>query len=98
MQRIFQPHGAVPYDDRILSHNLKDFEVSIWTLDGRQAVRFVCGERQKELLAMQRGETDLALIRGKWYLFVGCEVETPEPIDVEGVLGIDLGNCQPGDR
>ena len=91
VQRTFQPHGAVPYDDRILSYNLNGSAVSIWTLDGRQAIAFVCGERQRELLATQRGETDLALIGGKWYLFVGCEVETPEPIDVEGVLGVDLG-------
>jgi putative transposase len=90
-QRTFQPHGAIPYDDRILSYNVKGLEVSIWTLDGRQTIRFVCGERQRELLATQRGETDLALVRGKWYLFVACEVETPEPIDVEGVLGVDLG-------
>jgi putative transposase len=90
-QRIFQLHGAVPYDDRILSYNLTGAEVSIWTLDGRQAIPFVCGDRQRALLATQRGETDLALIQGKWYLFVSCEVETPELIDVEGVLGIDLG-------
>lgn len=90
-QRAFQPHGAVPYDDRILSYNLKGSEVSIWTLDGRQAIPFVCGERQRELLATQRGETDLAFVRGKWYLFVACEVETPSPIDAEGALGVDLG-------
>src|SRR5262245_16168075 len=34
-RRTFQPHGAIPYDDRILSYNLKGSEVSIWTLDGR---------------------------------------------------------------
>jgi putative transposase len=90
-QRTFQPHGAVPYDDRILSYNLKSSEVSIWTLNGRQAIPFVCGERQRELLATQRGETDLAFVRGKWYLFVACEVETPKPIDAEGALGVDLG-------
>src|ERR687886_438682 len=28
-QRTFQPLGAVPYDDRILSYNLKSSEVSI---------------------------------------------------------------------
>lgn len=38
--------------------------VSLWTLDGRQSIRFVCGERQRELLAFQRGESDLALVRG----------------------------------
>lgn len=90
-RRSFQPHGAVPYDDRILSYNLKGSEVSIWTLDGRQAIPFVCGKRQRELLATQRGETDLAFVRGKWYLFVACDVETPEPIDTEGFLGVDLG-------
>src|SRR5215216_2540028 len=74
-QRTFQPLGALPYDDRILSYNLKSSEVSIWTLDGRQAIGFVCGERQRELLTTQRGETDLAFVRGKWYLFVTCEVE-----------------------
>src|SRR5215217_4380697 len=50
-QPTFQPHGAIPYDERILSYNLKSSEVSIWTLDGRQAIPFVCGERQRELLA-----------------------------------------------
>ena len=90
-QRTFQPLGAVPYDGRILSYNHKGSEVSIWTLDGRQAIPFVCGQRQRQLLATQRGETDLAFVRGKWYLFVACEVETPEPIDAQGALGVDLG-------
>src|SRR5262249_20320534 len=39
--RTFQPLGAVPYDDRILSYNLKGSEVSIWTLDRRQSIEFV---------------------------------------------------------
>lgn len=89
--RSFAPHGAIAYDDRILSFALPKSEVSIWTLDGRQAIPFVCGERQRQLLASQRGETDLALVHGEWYLFAVCDVETPEPIDVDGVLGVDLG-------
>jgi putative transposase len=89
--RRFQRHGALPYDDRILSYNLKGSEVSIWTLDGRQRIPFVCSEHQRKLLMTRRGETDLAFIRGKWYLFVTCEIETPEPIDAEGVVGVDLG-------
>jgi putative transposase len=90
-QRSFTPHGAVAYDDRILSFALSDSLVSIWTLDGRQAIPFVCGERQRQLLAHQRGETDLAFVGGYWYLFATADVETPEPIDVDGALGIDLG-------
>jgi IS605 OrfB family transposase len=91
VMRSFTPHGAIAYDDRILSFALPKSDVSIWTLDGRQAIPFVCGERQRQLLASQRGETDLALVNGEWYLFAVCEVETPDPIDVEAVLGVDLG-------
>jgi IS605 OrfB family transposase len=81
----------VAYDDRILSFALPDSLVSIWTLDGRLAIPFVCGDRQRQLLTHQRGESDLAFVGGSWYLFATCDVETPEPIDVDGALGIDLG-------
>jgi putative transposase len=91
VQRSFSPHGAIAYDDRILAYTKANTAVSIWTLAGRQEIPFVCGERQKVLLISRRGETDLAFVRGEWYLFATCEVETPEPIDLDGVLGIDLG-------
>jgi putative transposase len=91
VQRTFAPLGAVAYDERILRYTPSASMVSIWTLDGRQAIPFVCGERQRQLLAGQRGETDLAYVGGNWYLYAACEVETPDPIDVDGVLGIDLG-------
>jgi predicted transposase len=90
-QRTFAPLGAVAYDDRILSFALPDSSISIWTLESRQSIPFVCGERQRLLLASRRGETDLAFVRGTWYLFATCDVETPEPIDVNDVLGVDLG-------
>ena len=88
-QRTFQPLGAVAFDERILSY--KSASVSIWTLDGRASIPFVCGERQHALLAFRIGESDLAFVRGQWYLFTTAEIETPDPIDVEGVLGIDMG-------
>ena len=90
-QRTFAPLGAVSYDERILRYTLDESRVSIWTLDGRQAIPFVCGERQRALLATQHGESDLAYVDGEWYLYAACEVEAPDPIDVDGVLGIDLG-------
>jgi IS605 OrfB family transposase len=90
-QRTFAPFGAVPYDHHILSYTYQNTAVSIWTLDGRQEIPFVCGERQRQLLASRRGESDLAFVAGQWYLFATCEVETPEPMDVDGALGIDLG-------
>jgi len=91
IKRIFKPLGAITFDNRILSYNLEKMEVSIWTVGGRQRVSFICGKRQLELLTGQRGESDLCLVKGTFYLMVACDVETPMPIDVEGVLGIDLG-------
>jgi IS605 OrfB family transposase len=90
-KRTFRPLASIAYDDRILSFALPDSSVSIWTLDGRQSIRFVCGERQRRLLATRQGESDLLFHRGEWYLLVTCEVEEPNPQDVDDVLGVDLG-------
>jgi putative transposase len=86
-QRGFQQHGAFPYDSRILSFRLDTREVSVWTAAGRQRVPFVCSARAFELLQDDRGEADLCFVRGEFYLFVSCDVETPEAIDVDGALG-----------
>ena len=90
-KRVFRPHGAIAYDSRVLNWRMTNSTVSIWCLGGRQIIPFVAGPRQLELLAHQCGETDLATIDGKWYLFAVCEIETPEPLDVSDVLGVDLG-------
>ena len=93
-QRTFKKMGAFPYDLRILSWRLSDQTVSIWTLGGRQRMPFLAGERQLELLQSQRGETDLAYIGGEFYLLTSCDIEEPEPIDVEEYLGVDMGIAQ----
>jgi IS605 OrfB family transposase len=91
VQRTFAPLGAVAYDQRILSYTHQNTAVSIWTFDGRQEIPFVCGDRQRALLAFRRGESDLAFVCGEWYLFATAEIETPDLIAVDDVLGIDLG-------
>ena len=91
VQRTFKPHGAIAYDDRILSWNLHAPSVSIWTVHGRQSIPFVCGARQWALLQTRRGETDLAYVKGQFYLLATCDVEEPTPADVDGTLGVDLG-------
>lgn len=93
-KRAFKPHGAIAFDARILSFKLERKEISIWTVEGRQCIPFFAGKRQLELLGGQRGESDLCYIKGAFYLFTVCDVETPEPIDVDGVLGVDLGIVQ----
>lgn len=90
-KRSFKPLGAMGYDSRILRYKLSKGVVSIWTIDGRTDVAFTCGKRQWELLQTQQGESDLAFVRGTFYLLATCEVETPTPDDIEGVLGVDLG-------
>lgn len=86
----FRKHAAQPYDERIFRFAAND-HVSIWTLSGRLKIPFVCGDRQRKLLAFQKGEVDLMLVRGKWYLACVCDVPDPAEIDVEGVLGVDFG-------
>lgn len=93
-KREFKPLGAISYDERILKYKLSKKTVSIWTLNGREEIPYTCGERQAELLQTQQGESDLCLVRGKWYLLATCNVETPKPQDVSGVLGVDLGIVQ----
>jgi len=90
-RRTFKLQGAVSFDNRSLTWRPDKSEVSIWALGGRQSIPYVGGDRQRELLIHQRGESDLALIGGKFYLFATCDVETPEPQDVQDVLGCDLG-------
>jgi len=91
VQRTYRPHGSIAYDDRILSFNLDKQTVSIWTVDGRQPIPFVCGERQRRLLQYRQGESDLVFRKGQFYLLVTCNVDEPTPDDVDAVLGVDLG-------
>ncbi len=90
-KRTFKRHGGIAYDARILRWFLTSQEVSIWSVDGRLRIPFLAGQRQMELLQGQRGETDLCLVDGEFYLFATCEIETPTPDDIDGFLGVDLG-------
>jgi IS605 OrfB family transposase len=88
------PHGAVAFDDRNLAWNIDAEDVRIWTTAGRQVVPFTCGPAQRKLLAFRKGESDLVLRDGCWYLYATCDVQVPEmPLaTVEAdFLGIDLG-------
>ena len=91
--RTFKLHGAVAYDDRILSWNVQGSSVSIWTLDGRQSIPYVCGERQRQLLAQQHGESDLVLVDGQFYLLTTCAIEEPDPVDVDVVVDQIHAGC-----
>lgn len=86
----FDPHGAVPYDQRILSFKAMD-RVSILTLDGRTLIPYVAGDYHRARLDGVRGQSDLVLRGGQWYLFVTVDVPDGAPVTPTGTLGVDLG-------
>jgi putative transposase len=87
--RTFQRRGSIAYDDRILRYSQD--RVSIWTVEGRRAMPFVCNDRARHLLAFRQGESDLVYRDGSWYLFAIVNVEEPPIGEPSGFLGIDLG-------
>lgn len=94
-RRRFRPLGSVAYDSRILSWGravaVGIVNASIWTVAGRQRMPFACGEHQRALLAHDRGESDLALRDGRWYLLVSVDVPDVAEAAVSGWLGVDVG-------
>ncbi len=88
-QRTFRPLGAIAYDNRILRWYAA--EVSIWTVEGRERIPYVCDERTRALLEHRRGESDLVYRGSKWYLLATVAVEEPPPGTPEDWLGVDLG-------
>ena len=89
--RKFKTHSAIAYDDRILTWRTEKQFVTIWTVEGRQKIPYVCGERQRRLLDRQQGESDLVSYKGNFFLLAAGNVDEPEPGDVQDVLGVDLG-------
>lgn len=90
-QRIFKPMGAFPFNDRLVSYKLNKGIISIWTMNGRQKMPFVCGEHQAKLLEGLRGECDLVFREDSFYLFQCCDVEESPLGEISDFLGVDLG-------
>ena len=86
----FRPDGAIVYDQRILSWRKLE-AVSILTNNGRHIISIRIGDYQKERLDRIRGQADLILRDGIFYLAVVVEVPEPTKFDAVGTLGIDLG-------
>lgn len=87
---VFKPHGSIAYDQRILSFKAMD-RVSIRTLERRILIPFVVGDYFRARLEGKRGQSDLILNRGKWYLAVTVEVPEEAQIVPKEWLGVDLG-------
>ncbi|MEG7700632.1 transposase, partial [Listeria monocytogenes] len=86
----FKPHGAIVYDQRLLSWKGLD-RVSILTLRGRILVPIVFGEYQAARLKRIRGQADLIYRDGIFYLAVVVDVPEPPQGTPKEFLGVDLG-------
>ena len=90
IQPTFRPHGAIVYDDRLLSWKGLD-RVSILTLEGRMLVPVTMGAYQSQRLRRVRGQADLIYRDGTFYLAVVVDVPEPPPLQPDDWLGVDLG-------
>jgi IS605 OrfB family transposase len=88
-ERTFRKYGAITYDSRILTW--KEDEVSIWTIEGRKKLSFVCGKRQRKQLKFQKGESDLIYKNGEFFLYATCDIPEKELTTCQKYLGIDVG-------
>ncbi|MEM3060965.1 MAG: transposase [Candidatus Bathyarchaeia archaeon] len=90
----FRGYGAIVYDQRILSWKGVD-RVSMLTLKGRELIPVKFGIYQAERLNRIRGQADLILRKGIFYLAVVVDVpELPaydEAYEAKEWLGVDLG-------
>ena len=91
VRRVFRKHGSIAYDARVLSLKLSPPIVSLWTLEGRKKMPFICGEKQMVLLTYPRGESDLVLRKSKWFLNITVEVPEDREIEAIDCLGVDMG-------
>jgi putative transposase len=87
---MFRNHGAMTYDERILSFPRVD-RVSLLTLEGRIELPFRFGTYQEARLDRIRGQADLLYRSGTFFL--ACTVDAPEPSanEVSEFIGVDLG-------
>jgi len=86
----FRKHGAIVYDQRILSWKGLD-RVSILALSGRLLIPVIMGEYQAQRLRRVRGQADLILRDGVFYLAVVVDVPEGAPVKNDDWLGVDLG-------
>lgn len=92
--RIFRLRGAVPYDCRMLGFDLKNDQLSILTLEGREIMPFQVGGPARAIMQYQKGESDLFYRNGVFYLNVCCQLPEEDLITHQDMIGIDLGICQ----
>lgn len=86
----FRAHGAMTYDERILSFPRID-RASLLTLEGRIELPFRFGAYQEARRDRIRGQADLLYRNGVFFLACTVDAPEPSPTEVSDFLGVDLG-------
>lgn len=87
----FRAHGAMTYDQRLLSFQGMD-RVSLLTVGlGRILVPLVFGAYQGERFDRLKGQCDLVYRDGLFFLYGTVDVPEPPPLKIKKFLGVDLG-------
>ena len=86
----FRPDGAVVYDQRIMRFIGME-AVNLTTLNGRITIPIQMGAYQRHRFSRAKGQADLMLRGGTFYLLVSIETPEEPPIDPERLVGVDLG-------
>ena len=90
-QRIsFRGDGAVVYNERILSFQGLE-AASLGTLHGRAVIPIQMGDYQRVQFHRAKGQADLVLVDGVFYLLLTLETPEEPPMVPERLLGVDLG-------
>ncbi len=93
VQHTFKPTAAVVLDTPRL-YRIVGNRARVTTLDGRLNVELNIGGIQRRQLAeaVKLAEADLVRDhKGRWRLLVSAHYADPPTMDIEGVLGVDLG-------
>ena len=90
----FDPTGGIEFNKDTLAWKVEEQTVSVNTVCGRLKLRFLCSGRDRQLLRGKRGQADLLLRDGQFYLSVAVTVAQEPPFVPTGVIGIDLGMVQ----
>ena len=86
----FDKHGAMVYDPRIMSFKGLT-QVSLMCLNGRELVPMRYGAYQAARIDRAKGQADLILRDGAFYLYVTVDLPSAPPVDAKDVMGVDLG-------
>jgi len=89
--RTFQPLGGIAFNKDTVAWRIEEQSISLNTVCGRLKVSFLCSPAQKELLRGKRGQSDLLLRDGQFYLSVAVTVQAAAAFPPTGVIGVDMG-------